>query len=153
MTFDWTEGRVKRLKELRDDGLSASQIASQIGGVSRNAVIGKLLRLGLHTKVGRGGQPKARSRDPGLGAVSRPRRSVASLEISFLDLQPDQCRYATNDAPFVFCGQPVVRGTSWCAECAEIVFGMPLSEEERERRRQWGKQIGRRNVASITGFA
>jgi GcrA cell cycle regulator len=43
----WTDGRVELLKKLWADGLSASQIAAQIGGVTRNAVIGKVHRLGL----------------------------------------------------------------------------------------------------------
>jgi GcrA cell cycle regulator len=47
MTNGWTEDRVSLLKKLWTDGLSASQIAKQLGGVTRNAVIGKVHRLGL----------------------------------------------------------------------------------------------------------
>ncbi len=43
----WTDERVEALKKLWQDGLSASQIANQLGEVSRNAVIGKVHRLGL----------------------------------------------------------------------------------------------------------
>ncbi len=43
----WTDERVASLKKLWLDGLSASQIAKQLGGVTRNAVIGKVHRLGL----------------------------------------------------------------------------------------------------------
>lgn len=43
----WTDDRVELLKKLWNDGLSASQIANQMGGVTRNAVIGKVHRLGL----------------------------------------------------------------------------------------------------------
>src|SRR5476649_1045832 len=43
----WTDERVESLKRLWLDGLSASQIAKQLGGVTRNAVIGKVHRLGL----------------------------------------------------------------------------------------------------------
>ncbi|HJW80257.1 MAG: GcrA family cell cycle regulator [Microvirga sp.] len=43
----WTDERVELLKKLWSDGLSASQIAAQMGGVTRNAVIGKVHRLGL----------------------------------------------------------------------------------------------------------
>jgi len=43
----WTEERVEQLKKLWLDGLSASQIAAEIGNVTRNAVIGKIHRLGL----------------------------------------------------------------------------------------------------------
>ena len=43
----WTDERVETLKKLWLDGLSASQIAKSLGGVTRNAVIGKVHRLGL----------------------------------------------------------------------------------------------------------
>ena len=43
----WTEDRVETLSKLWAEGLSASQIAKQLGGVTRNAVIGKVHRLGL----------------------------------------------------------------------------------------------------------
>lgn len=47
MINGWTDDRVTLLKRLWTDGLSASQIAKQLGGVTRNAVIGKVHRLGL----------------------------------------------------------------------------------------------------------
>src|ERR1700740_3398091 len=43
----WTDERVEQLKNLWTEGLSASQIARALGGVTRNAVIGKVHRLGL----------------------------------------------------------------------------------------------------------
>ena len=43
----WTDERVELLKKLWAEGLSASQIAGQLGGVTRNAVIGKVHRLNL----------------------------------------------------------------------------------------------------------
>jgi len=45
--MSWTEERVSRLTKLWADGLSASQVAADLGGVTRNAVIGKIHRLGL----------------------------------------------------------------------------------------------------------
>jgi GcrA cell cycle regulator len=45
--MSWTDERVEYLKKLWNDGLSASQIAGELGGVTRNAVIGKVHRLGL----------------------------------------------------------------------------------------------------------
>jgi GcrA cell cycle regulator len=45
--MSWTSERVDLLKKLWGDGLSASQIAAELGGVTRNAVIGKVHRLGL----------------------------------------------------------------------------------------------------------
>lgn len=50
--MNWTDERVESLRKLWAEGLSASQIAAQLGGVSRNAVIGKVHRLKLS---GRGG--------------------------------------------------------------------------------------------------
>ena len=49
--MSWTEERVKKLKELWGKGSTASQIAQIIGGVSRNAVIGKAHRLSLAEKT------------------------------------------------------------------------------------------------------
>jgi len=43
----WTDDRVEQLKKLWESGLSASQIAAELGNVTRNAVIGKVHRLGL----------------------------------------------------------------------------------------------------------
>ncbi len=45
--MSWTEERVTRLTKLWSEGLSASQVAAELGGVTRNAVIGKIHRLGL----------------------------------------------------------------------------------------------------------
>lgn len=46
----WTEDRIEKLTQLWAEGLSASQIAAELGGVSRNAVIGKVHRLGLASR-------------------------------------------------------------------------------------------------------
>ena len=45
--MNWSDDRVEQLKSLWTEGLSASQIARALGGVTRNAVIGKVHRLGL----------------------------------------------------------------------------------------------------------
>ena len=49
--MSWTDERVERLSKLWADGLSASQIAAELGNVTRNAVIGKVHRLGLSGRV------------------------------------------------------------------------------------------------------
>ncbi|CAN5166052.1 GcrA family cell cycle regulator [soil metagenome] len=64
--MSWTDERVELLKKLWTDGLSASQIAAQLGGVTRNAVIGKVHRLSLS------GRAKPASSNP------RPRRPRAA---------------------------------------------------------------------------
>ena len=57
----WNDERVELLKKLWADGLSASQIASRLGGVTRNAVIGKVHRLGL-SGARQARAPRARGR-------------------------------------------------------------------------------------------
>ena len=76
----WTDDRVELLKKLWADGLSASQIASRLGGVTRNAVIGKVHRLGLAGRA-----TTSRSRTP------RPRN-----RISHLPLRPTRVQYRTH---------------------------------------------------------
>jgi len=76
----WTEERVELLKKLWQDGLSASQIAAELGGVTRNAVIGKVHRLGLSGR----GQPttsiKRQRRAPAQAArQARPAITVGNL--------------------------------------------------------------------------
>ncbi|MET7241942.1 GcrA family cell cycle regulator [Methylobacterium sp. EM32] len=65
----WTKERVELLKRLWSDGRSASQIAAEIGGVSRNAVIGKVHRLGLAGRIlkGNGTAPTGGRRPRGEG--------------------------------------------------------------------------------------
>ena len=48
--MSWTDERIERLKKMWADGATASQIADELGGVSRNAVIGKAHRLGLEQR-------------------------------------------------------------------------------------------------------
>ena len=49
--MSWTDERVELLKKMWGDGQSASQIAKELGGVTRNAVIGKVHRLGLSNRA------------------------------------------------------------------------------------------------------
>lgn len=66
--MSWTEERVERLKKLWSDGLSASQIAAELGEVTRNAVIGKVHRLGLSGRV--------KTTNPAQGRPRKTRRST-----------------------------------------------------------------------------
>lgn len=52
--MSWTDERVETLKKMWAEGQSASQIAKELGGVTRNAVIGKVHRLGLSNRAGGG---------------------------------------------------------------------------------------------------
>ena len=69
----WNDERVATLKKLWLDGLSASQIAKQLGGVTRNAVIGKVHRLGLSGRAAPAKPQRGRSfeRNSSLCATSR----------------------------------------------------------------------------------
>ena len=57
--MSWTDERVETLKKMWGEGQSASQIAKELGGVTRNAVIGKVHRLGLSNRAGTTGASTA----------------------------------------------------------------------------------------------
>ncbi|WP_029063904.1 GcrA family cell cycle regulator [Labrenzia sp. DG1229] len=67
--MSWTNERVELLKKLWSDGLSASQIAGELGGVTRNAVIGKVHRLGLSGRA-KTSNSSAKPRRPRTSTVS-----------------------------------------------------------------------------------
>lgn len=68
----WTEERVELLKKLWNDGLSASQIAGELGNVTRNAVIGKVHRLGLSGRAKSAGSATPRPRKAPTRSPSHP---------------------------------------------------------------------------------
>jgi len=70
--MEWTEERIEALRSLWMQGLTASQIAERLGGVSRNAVIGKAHRLGLSAR------PSPIKREPGAKPVPMPRPARAT---------------------------------------------------------------------------
>ncbi len=80
--MSWTDERVETLKRMWGEGQSASQIAKELGGVTRNAVIGKVHRLGLSNRVsGKDDEDEA----PGVGAPTaaasaRPEPAPARAE-------------------------------------------------------------------------
>jgi GcrA cell cycle regulator len=75
--MSWTDERIERLAKLWADGLSASQIAADLGGVTRNAVIGKVHRLGLS---GRAKSPAPSSPKPRKVAPVTAQPSPASQQ-------------------------------------------------------------------------
>lgn len=80
--MSWNDERVDLLKKLWSDGLSASQIAAELGGVTRNAVIGKVHRLGLSGRAKSSGQQSAIRAKRGSRSRSyatRPRKSQRAL--------------------------------------------------------------------------
>lgn len=91
--MNWTDERVELLRKLWAEGLSASQIATQLGGVSRNAVIGKVHRLKLSAR-GRTSSAQPRVKKAATSAPAkatpRPQRTVtASVGATALAIQFD----------------------------------------------------------------
>jgi GcrA cell cycle regulator len=76
--MSWTEERIERLKKMWQDGSTASQIADELGGVSRNAVIGKAHRLGLEARPSpvKPGEEKEH-RAPAAAAAPAPKSAPA----------------------------------------------------------------------------
>ncbi len=71
--MSWTDERIDQLKAMWERGLTASQIADELGGVSRNAVIGKAHRLGLQSRP----SPVKANETPKKAAAPAPRKPVA----------------------------------------------------------------------------
>src|SRR6478735_8196976 len=92
LTMGWTDERVELLKKLWQDGLSASQIAKQLGGVTRNAVIGKVHRLGLSGRAApsKPARPAFRPPRPArpAAAPSPPRRIAEPVSAQTPSIQP-----------------------------------------------------------------
>ena len=139
--MSWTEERVSLLRKLWGEGHTAAEIAKELGGVTRNAVIGKAHRLKLSNRV----SPIQQNRKPANKNVERkksvekirtaantsvrkaPSKPVVTEEIvvktgkmhSLMDLQPRMCRWPSGDPKeenFGFCGEKVLPGLPYC-EC------------------------------------
>lgn len=153
----WTAEREALLRQLYADGLSCGDIARRIGGISRNAVIGKVHRLGLPLRAGASPRKVARTkvrapqwRGPPKG-VSPLRATIASLRaeplptpqesdvarVSFIDLEKHHCRFIPGApaGPFEpqFCGADVVPGLSWCPNHARRCFDLSRPQSYRPR--------------------
>jgi GcrA cell cycle regulator len=146
----WTDERVDTLKKLWIEGLSASQIAKQLGGVTRNAVIGKVHRLGLAGRATPSrpakrprpvSRPRIVSSVGGMGQRPRPTHApylalVPQLEplkaedgsvTTVLTLTESVCKWPIGDpgdATFAFCGRAVVEGERhhYCPDHAAAAF-------------------------------
>jgi GcrA cell cycle regulator len=76
--MSWTDERVETLKRMWGEGQSASQIAKELGGVTRNAVIGKVHRLGLSNRVGgKDDEEEAPAAAPMAASAARPEPAAA----------------------------------------------------------------------------
>jgi GcrA cell cycle regulator len=132
----WSDDRVETLKRLWLEGLSAAQVARQLGGVSRNAVIGKLHRLGLSgvraasarprriagpaARRARPTQPRRRPKPSVLPAAVLPipvDPGEPGLVRDATGLRPHMCKWPIGDPlsdAFSFCGRPALSGGPYC---------------------------------------
>ncbi|WP_415289049.1 GcrA family cell cycle regulator [Brevundimonas sp. S1H14] len=118
----WTQDRINLLKRLWPEGRSAETIALELGGgLTRNAVLGKVARLGLSE-----GRTGARTRREAAHRVAPD--GVATI----LSVRRTDCRWPygePGDAAFSLCGRPSERG-AFCAAHAAIAYRpAPLSVE------------------------
>ena len=88
---NWSDDRVEQLKSLWTEGLSASQIARALGGVTRNAVIGKVHRLGLsgRAKSPSSSAPRPRKARSGGHMMRVPRSSMRGNSALAYDYEPE----------------------------------------------------------------
>jgi GcrA cell cycle regulator len=152
--MSWTEERVETLKKLWQDGLSASQIAKQLGGVTRNAVIGKVHRLGLSGRAtpSKPARPLFKAPRPQrtVSAPTPPRR-IAEPALSspslpparYLDEQPGSatvltlgahmCKWPIGDPSsedFTFCGRRSGQDGPYCIEHARVAYQPPQGRKK-----------------------
>lgn len=134
--FQWTDTIITDLKARIAEGLSASQFAD-LYSITRNAVIGKASRLGLHFSSSSNYNTRTvRERRDRTITMQRKRRSVnripfdvpaapvEPLHIPFLNRKLNQCAWLYGDTPNdqTCCGHPVHGTASWCLAHAQIVF-------------------------------
>jgi GcrA cell cycle regulator len=121
--MEWTDEKFQALKGLTEQNLSARQIGIELG-VSRNAVIGKVHRGGLHLKNPpskplvpprrRPQMSKPRMPKPPSSTAlppEPPQEEIAGPVVSFAELTAHHCRWPVGDA---YCGGTVVAGSSYC---------------------------------------
>ena len=130
--MSWTEEKVKLLKELWGSGKTASQIAEIIGGISRNAVIGKAHRLNLSAKIktrtATTNQNFENSLEEKSNKFNKSKRSKFKSLIIEKDFEPenpkqleeldeDSCKWPIghpDEKNFYFCGRTSLKDFSYC---------------------------------------
>ena len=144
--MSWTEDRVNKLKDLWGKGQTASQIAEIIGGVSRNAVIGKAHRLNLSAKVKTrssvtqnsesavaiGNKIKKSSRKHRFKSLLLDKNFEPARNLELEDLNENTCKYMEghpDEKDSSFCGRKTVEKFSYCPLHLMIVF-QPKGKKE-----------------------
>ena len=130
--MSWNEEKVEKLKELWGKGSTASQIAEIIGGISRNAVIGKAHRLNLSSKIKTRNASSSQNFDNSLEENSskqrRGRKSKFQSLIIEKDFEPENpkkleeldensCKWPVGhpeEESFYFCGRSSLKDFSYC---------------------------------------
>ena len=130
--MSWTEEKVAKLKELWGKGNTASQIAEIIGGISRNAVIGKAHRLNLSAKIktrtATSNQKFDNSKEKSIQTSTRGRKSKFKSLIIEKDFEPENpkqleeldenvCKWPIghpDEKSFYFCGRSSLKDFSYC---------------------------------------
>ena len=127
--MSWTDEKVARLKELWGKGSTASQIAEILGGVSRNAVIGKAHRLNLSGKIvakkNSSNQKINKLNNSNSKKVRRGRFKSIIIDKDFEPENPKQleeldeksCKWPIghpNEKSFYFCGRTSLKDFSYC---------------------------------------
>ena len=99
--MSWTDERIDQLKAMWEKGLTASQIADELGGVSRNAVIGKAHRLGLQ------------SRPSPVKANEAPKKAAPARKPVAPAPEAEAPRAAAPSAMMMSSGTPQITSSSW----------------------------------------
>src|SRR5215831_6036789 len=140
----WTEERVEQLKSLWGDGLSASQIARVLGGVTRNAVIGKVHRLGLAGRAGPARAERPRSMSTrSVVRVAAPEPEIIEEDpvvledgnfATVLTINDRMCRWPIGDPAeneFHFCGRKPKLGSPYCEAHARKAYQPQITRQRR----------------------
>jgi GcrA cell cycle regulator len=132
MNMSWTDERVELLKKLWGEGKTAAEIAKELGGVTRNAVIGKAHRLKLSNRVSPIQQNKKVSPKPvedNKPVVKKREQKyippITGKKVSMSELRERMCRWPNGDPQeedFSFCGGDSVPGLPYCEEHAKIAY-------------------------------
>ena len=132
--MSWTDDKVAKLKELWGKGQTASQIAEIIGGISRNAVIGKAHRLNLSAKIKQrfSTQNKRRTRRNKFKSLLLDKNFEPARNLHLEELTEHTCKYMEghpNENDASFCGRKTVEKFSYCPLHLMIIF-QPKGKKE-----------------------